>query len=369
LLYHDRPFESGSGESATEWRRNPFTPAGFEVRSRVFRDRKEFEMRVTILVGLLLAIAATAAAEDEVLLKDGQKVTGTIVAENEQEIRIRVGDGEYILPRSLIAEVKREKQAEPPPPAEKPAGEDVIKLKGDGRQVTGKIVAIDETTITMKVGETTLGFDKDVVEWYSKDGVITRLDAEEPPAERPPRREAPRREASPALKEWIAVCVKHLASDDPGVQRSAAAALRGAGPAAREAIEAAAKSDDPALARAAQRLLEEGPRRERPGEGGGPRRGMADILAERLELTEEQKPKVAKIVEAWQAKQQELWRQARDGSLSREEVREKFQVLRDELTQELSGVLTEEQLATWKEIGRRGGRRGGGGGGGRGGIR
>jgi Spy/CpxP family protein refolding chaperone len=169
------------------------------------------------------------------------------------------------------------------------------------------------------------------------------------------------------MKKWMEVCIKHLASEDPAVQRSVGMALRGMGPAARPALEAAAQGDDPRIAAAAKRVLDAMARgREARGnQRGGNRRGdFMQRMAEQLELTDDQKPKVNAILQDAMTKQRELFQQMRDGSLPREEARGKMQEIREATMSKLSEVLTEEQLARYREMGQRGGRRRGGGGGG-----
>jgi hypothetical protein len=312
-------------------------------------------MKLVLMLVMLLAASGIAAAEDVVLLKDGQEVSGKILSETEKEIRILVGESEFILPRSLVAEVRRG-DAKPPEGAPEEKAPDAVRLRADGRVITGKILAEDEKTVTMRVGEATLGFDKEVLEWIRRDGETRRLDAPAapPPAEaapeRPARERRPMPEASPALEKWLKVCMENLASEDPMVRRSAGLALRALGPAARPALEKAAKGDDPALAETAKRLLEQGPRGGE-GRGGRNQRGnWMDRLAERLELSEEQKPGVAKVFEEMMQARRELMQSIRDGELSREEAGPRMQEIGEMTEAKLSEILSAEQMETYREM-------------------
>jgi periplasmic protein CpxP/Spy len=351
-------------------------------------------MRCAILLALTLALAGSAVAGDVIVLKDGQEMSGTITSQTEKGIEIKVADGEFFIPSASIAQIRRGDAPagdDDPAPAgeEKPGveGKDVIRLRADGREIMGTILAEDDATITMKVGDRTLGFDKSFVEWVKKDGKIRRFDgqpAEEPRRpERPrperarPERDEPAPEASPALKKWIRVCVKHMGSDDPAVRRSAGAALRAAGPAARPILEAMAAGDNEATAAIAKRLLEAGRRENaaagRGGERGGRRVSLLDRLTEQLKLTDDQKTKVTAVLEENMKVRGALMESVRSGDIPREEMRERWQALQAEMNKKMAEILTEEQVTKYREMmerGRgRGGRRGpgGSGGGGRGG--
>jgi Spy/CpxP family protein refolding chaperone len=107
---------------------------------------------------------------------------------------------------------------------------------------------------------------------------------------------------------------------------------------------------------------------ERPAQGGpngeaGPRRGN---LAEQLNLTAEQKPKVEAIMKSAGEKRKAL---KDDTSLTPEQRREKMQAIQADTKAKLKEVLTPEQLTKFEEMAknRRGGGPGGPGGPGKGG--
>lgn len=63
-------------------------------------------MRVQFLV-LVLALAATPAVGDELLLKGGGKVTGEIVGETETAVTVDIGAGKMTVPKSSVVQVDR----------------------------------------------------------------------------------------------------------------------------------------------------------------------------------------------------------------------------------------------------------------------
>jgi protein CpxP len=98
---------------------------------------------------------------------------------------------------------------------------------------------------------------------------------------------------------------------------------------------------------------------------GAPRRGpnleqRMDRLTTELKLTDEQKPKVKKVLEASQKKMQEL---RADTSLSREERGPKMRAIRQDEQKQLKAILTPDQYEKLQSMprGRRGGAQGQGG--------
>ncbi len=149
-------------------------------------------MRFALLLIVLVMVGAPALAEDVVILKDGHEVKGKILARTDKEVRIQVGDGEYIFETGEIKEIRMGDGGGTPPAPDKkkPAddGLDVVKLKDGGREFRGKIVAEDETTVTLKTATGALGFEKAVIDWIKKDGKVRRMNAgESRPAPAPGR--------------------------------------------------------------------------------------------------------------------------------------------------------------------------------------
>ncbi len=64
-------------------------------------------VRAGWLAFLTLLVLATASQADEIFLKNGRKIAGSVIQENAQEIIIQQGGGEYSLPRSLVDHIDR----------------------------------------------------------------------------------------------------------------------------------------------------------------------------------------------------------------------------------------------------------------------
>ena len=83
-----------------------------------------------------------------------------------------------------------------------------------------------------------------------------------------------------------------------------------------------------------------------PGMMRGPGPNL-DMLAHRLNLTEDQKPKVREILDGQRKQMRDLW-QNRD--LSREDRMAKMRTIRDESNAKLKEVLTSEQFQKWQDM-------------------
>jgi len=94
------------------------------------------------------------------------------------------------------------------------------------------------------------------------------------------------------------------------------------------------------------------PKREGPPGGAGGQRGEAAFkerlnkIAEELKLTDDQKPKVEKVLK----EQQEKMRGSRDSASTPEERREKMKTLREEMAKKMKEILTPEQFAKWEKM-------------------
>jgi peroxiredoxin/Spy/CpxP family protein refolding chaperone len=207
-------------------------------------------------------------------------------------------------------------------------------------------------------------------------------DGDVPPRETP--RRGPPDAEPPALSAAASRMLSHLigllGSDDPMVNRSAAAGILAFGPAARPKLEEARKSAEGPAKREIKRILDRmaeagrrgpegrGPEGRRPGGPGGGFRGRGSILEMQrqrieaaLDLTDEQKQQVAELFDGLKGREQELVRMREGGD--REGMREAYGQLMLEVSDGLSRILTPEQAALLKEMRER---RPGGPGGGRG---
>jgi hypothetical protein len=84
-------------------------------------------MRVVGLVFALLLIAGLALAEDQLILKDGQVITGKIVSVDRRDVRIRTDDGTRRVPRMVIETIRRS-DPEPHPGPSRASNETSVEL-------------------------------------------------------------------------------------------------------------------------------------------------------------------------------------------------------------------------------------------------
>jgi len=262
---------------------------------------------------------------------------------------------------------------DPAPPAQPPvatAPSDAIVLK-DGRRLEGEIVGEDDRAISLKSGGVTRTYAKDSiasVERAPRKASPPDSDGKQgatPPAEptkgkkgKGEKREAP---LSDAAKKWLDDLVAKSADvGDETVRRSLTQAIQALGPAAIPAVRAAAQSapDGPQkqfLDRVATDMEQ---RRDRAGEGrpGQARRGLDDLmqrLATELELKDEQKPKLAAVLGDAMKKRFEIFGAARREGLTQDQVTEKITALRTDLLAQAKTILTEPQYATFEEMSQR----------------
>jgi Spy/CpxP family protein refolding chaperone len=91
-----------------------------------------------------------------------------------------------------------------------------------------------------------------------------------------------------------------------------------------------------------------------PPAGGAPGPGMRgrgpnfDAVAQRLNLTDDQKPKVKAILEEMGQKMRDLRQQGQD--MSREDRMAKMKSIREETDTKMKAVLTEDQFKQWQEM-------------------
>ena len=88
-----------------------------------------------------------------------------------------------------------------------------------------------------------------------------------------------------------------------------------------------------------------------PGDRGPGMRGRGpniDMIAQRLNLTEDQKPKVKEILEGQRQHMRDLWRQGQD--LSREDRMAKMKSIREDTNAKLKAVLTADQFEQWQKM-------------------
>lgn len=259
-------------------------------------------MKHLVVATVLVLAVAMAVAEDRLILKDGQVVTGEIVSLTRGDVQI-VSNGETIrVPRWAIEKMERE-------------------------GAEGKVETLDPTDIPRRARPRRVLPSPSIV-----------------------NRDIP--ETTPALLAWVDVCIRQLASEDEGVSKSAIAALRYVGPAARPALEKAAASSDETTARNAEKVLTHIDRVEnriaehRRGEALTEGRS-AETLSKALGLSDEQAPKFKAILEDYYRQQTALARSVRKGDVGRDDAGKRLLELRANVEEKLAKVLTKEQMESY----------------------
>ena len=94
-----------------------------------------------------------------------------------------------------------------------------------------------------------------------------------------------------------------------------------------------------------------------PPAGGPPPRGPGmrgqagfDRMAEQLNLTEDQKPKVQSIIRAQMEKIRNLRQDPNFASMSQEDRRAKMKVIQEDAAKQMKAVLTADQFQKWQEM-------------------
>jgi Spy/CpxP family protein refolding chaperone len=81
-------------------------------------------------------------------------------------------------------------------------------------------------------------------------------------------------------------------------------------------------------------------------------RGQAgfDRMAEQLNLTDEQKPKVQSILDTQRQKIRELRQDPNFNGLSQEDRRAKMKAIQDDMVTQMKAVLTADQFQKWQDM-------------------
>lgn len=271
-------------------------------------------------------------------------------------------------------------------PTQAPAKVDVVTLK-DGRKLEGQIVAEDDRFVSISSGGTTRAYARDTIASIEKaprpqagqDGAAAAPQAGAPPAApagadgKKPKAERKETPLSDSAKAWLDALIAKSADGDESVRRSVAAAIgalgRPAAPVVRAAATAAPEGPQKQfLTRLADDL--DSPRnRKMRGEGAGPdgqapgpdasgrpgqpRRmleGLMARLSTELELRDEQKPKVETVMQGVLTQRMQLFRTAQSEGLTAEQVTEKVTALRTDMLAQMKAVLDEPQYTLFQEM-------------------
>ncbi|MSR75161.1 MAG: hypothetical protein EXS14_06815 [Planctomycetes bacterium] len=176
------------------------------------------------------------------------------------------------------------------------------------------------------------------------------------PAKKPiasPQEKAP----DPEVVEWVRMLAERMVHPNEAIRSSAHEALLRLGKLAMPQLKDAAEGNDALRARAAKDVIAKMEQRRAKQEGGHDgKRPPNDVLENRFviaakaaNLTPEQEVKVKAHFEEQRTKTQDLFAQARDGVLTKEEVRAALQNLEKESRTALKAFLDEAQAASFME--------------------
>jgi hypothetical protein len=278
---------------------------------------------------------------------------------------------------------------QPAPAAAAPT--DTITLK-DGRRLEGEVVGEDDRFISLRSGGVTRMYAKDSIASVEKaPRAPGQPDSSANPGAAPSQPPAPpagkekkkdkvdRRDAplSEPAKAWLAELLAKAADADESVRRSIGAAIGALGPQAIPAVRAAqAAAPDGPQKQFLDKLAGdmESRRDRRPGatgdgmgpdgmqpgpDGGRPgggRRGLDELMqrvSTELQLRDDQKPKVEAILQDVMKRRFEIARDARRDGLTAEQVAEKVTPLRADLLVQMKTVLDEAQNSMFEEMAKR----------------
>lgn len=228
---------------------------------------------------------------------------------------------------------------------------DKLLLK-DGQTVTGKILSLTANDVQIQTETETIRVPRWAIDKIEREGGDDPRAASRAPqgTARAAQHDLPHRiefESTPALEAWIATLVEQLASTDNGVRSTAAAALRAAGPVARDAVQGAAEGDNQNVARIAKRVLTHidfGIEQKSAATGSPHDRDHVGELMAAMKVTDEQTPRFKEVMSEFYTEQSEIAAAIRDKELSVADGGKQIKDLRAGIESTLATILTEEQL-------------------------
>ncbi len=287
---------------------------------------------LALVVGLLIAPTASAiAAEngpDVVVLKDGRRIEGEVVAENDRFVSVRSDGVLRAYPKSQVDGVTKGERAPADSVADTPA-EDVAKRKrkkkGDGLS--------KEDRLAVK-------------------------------GKRPGRGKL-----SPAAGEWLDSLIGRLARNaadgDPAVKASLAAAIRALGPPAAPRLRAAAKGSAGGTAKFLNQLaasIEDGARKradkdratsDKPMKGkqtDRAKRRVGQRVIDALGVADADADAVSAAFKKAYDAQRELGMAVRKGEMTRQEAGPTRMKIRGDLSRSMQSLLSAEQYVEYEKI-------------------
>lgn len=98
---------------------------------------------VAALCSAIALAALPGFAQDKVKLKNGEELTGRITAEDDATVTLKSGRSELTMPKSIVLEISREQRRETAPVASSPAADEAVPEKGEWfavRDEAGRVV-------------------------------------------------------------------------------------------------------------------------------------------------------------------------------------------------------------------------------------
>jgi len=228
--------------------------------------------------------------------------------------------------------------------------EDKLLLK-DGQTVTGKILSVTANDVQINTGEETVRVPRWAIETMEREGAKTEVGET---AKKSGRRRIPTRakvESTPELNAWIDTLVEKLASEDEGVRLTAGFALRSAGATAYDAVKGASEGDNENAATAAKRILSHidfVTEQQIRAQASVHERDNVGELMTKVGVTAEQAPLFEKTLTEFYEEQSALAAAIRAREVPADEGGKQLRELRASVDSKVATILTDQQMKVYR---------------------
>jgi len=230
------------------------------------------------------------------------------------------------------------------------AADDKLLLK-DGQTVTGKILSVTANDVKIDTGKETVRVPRWAIEKMEREGATAESANS---SSKRGRHKIPTRaklEPTPELNAWIETLVEKLGSDDEGVRLTAGFALRSAGATAYDAVKGASESDNEQAATAAKRILSHidfvTEQQARSQSSIHERDNVGDLMT-KVGVTAEQAPLFEKTLTEFYEQQSELAAAIRARQIPAEEGGKQLRELRAGVDTKVASMLTDQQMKVYR---------------------